>query len=273
MATTVSKIYYQQQQYMKAYRGDTLEYQIPDFTGLTIKNEYAGANTFTITKNGSPNAVTLDYTVDGGITTSSWSSSSGNLSVQIPEGGKLVIKNHGTSNVFSSGNTNFYHLNCSNNFSIVGDISYLLNKNGNVSSFPSYGFYGLFSSSTTLINAKQAKLPSKTLASYAYASAFQNCTNLTGAPEIYATTFTSSTGELQKMFYNCDSLNYIKVHFKTWISVVSDQWTALIANTSGTFVKPSALSNTENSRGNPTPSTSGQRKSYQIPYGWTVQSY
>lgn len=282
MATTVSKIYYRQQQYVKAYRGDTLEYDTPSFDGLVIKNEYAGTNTFTITKNGSPNAVTLDYTTDNGLNIYSWSSSSGDLSVQIPEGGVLKIRSHSSNNL-SKGTTAYYKLTCSKNYSIEDDITYLLNKNGNVQTLPQYAFYGLFISSTTLIDARNAFIPSTTVNKDGCAYMFSSCSNLTGAPEIFATMNISSSNQNRyyqfiSMFRSCKKLNYIKVHFTgSWDNStysMTDEWTAFGVNNTGTFYKKSGLGSTKNTSGNPAKSSgSTNASSYAIPYGWTVVNF
>lgn len=271
--TNVTKVIHNGHDIKKVYQGNTLEWEHTPVmtTGLKIVNESNETNTFTITKTGSPNAVTLDYALESASSISQWSSSSGNLSVNIPVGDVLVIRSH-SSNNFTKDSSNYYRINCTKNYSIEGKITYLLNSTGNVTTIPENAFRYLFKGSP-IINARKASLPSTSVNSGGYYQMFMNCTSLTGAPEIFATSFPTNDSNLMQMFYDCDSLNYIKVHFTTWTSVITNQWTALIANTSGTFVKPSALSNTKNSSGNPTPTTSGQRTSYQIPYKWTVQSY
>ena len=110
-------------------------------------------------------------------------------------------------------------------------------------------FYGC-----TSLTAAPA-LPATTLGLSCYTYMFQGCTSLTQAPELPATTLES--GCYYGMFKDCTKLNYVKAMFTdmsanncvvSWLSGVSE---------TGTFIKNSAATWTNEQAG--------------IPTGWTVQ--
>ena len=118
-------------------------------------------------------------------------------------------------------------------------------------------YYSMFQGCTSLTTAPE--LPATTLASSCYYSMFQGCTSLTTAPELPATTLASSC--YTWMFRACSSLNYIKVHFTTWNSALTNLWVVDVPRT-GTFYCPDALSH-DVSDHNPS----------KIPAGWTVKTF
>ena len=110
-------------------------------------------------------------------------------------------------------------------------------------------FYGC-----TSLTAAPA-LPATTLGLSCYTYMFQGCTSLTQAPELPATTLES--GCYYGMFKDCTKLNYVKAMFTDMSAnncVVS--WLSNVSST-GTFIKNSAATWTNEQAG--------------IPTGWTVQ--
>jgi hypothetical protein len=117
-------------------------------------------------------------------------------------------------------------------------------------------FYGCTSMTTG-----PEELPAEYLPAKCYASMFYNCTSLVNAPEIFATSWESGTTAqvMRQMFNNCKALNWMKVHFTTWpSSTATMNWVGGVPAT-GTFVKPTALTETFNTR--------------TIPTGWTVENF
>ena len=126
---------------------------------------------------------------------------------------------------------------------------------------------GMFHGCTSLVSTPNIKLDASVMYALTCKNMYYGCTSLTTAPEIKATTFdnggNTDNGSLAIMFYNCSSLNYIKVHFTSWNSgAYTKQWTYGTKST-GTFYKPSSLPSTKNTSGNTT-------NPHYIPYNWTV---
>lgn len=109
-------------------------------------------------------------------------------------------------------------------YKVGGDITTLLNANGNVMTLPApedngYGFsYGVFENffrgDTYLQDVSELVLPSTTLAEYCYASMFYGCSNITTAPVLPATVLVNKCYD--NMFNGCSSLNYVEACFSEW---------------------------------------------------------
>ena len=114
-------------------------------------------------------------------------------------------------------------------------------------------YSNMFNGCVSLTTAPE--LPATDLQPNCYASMFRDCTSLTQAPALSATTLTESC--YYYMFFSCSKLNYVKAMFtdisaqdclKDWLHNVS---------ATGTFIKNSAATWTNEQAG--------------IPTGWTVQ--
>jgi len=93
--------------------------------------------------------------------------------------------------------------NCTCKFSVSGDITTLLKKDGYMGTPPSGAFYALFKNCTTLVDASGLKMPS--LAStFCFSQMFSGCTNLSGAPVLPAPKVYENS--YYQMFYNCSGL-------------------------------------------------------------------
>lgn len=88
------------------------------------------------------------------------------------------------------------------NISLSWDITYLINKNGWVTSLSPYCFNCLFKNSTALRSTP--KLPSTSLGAQSYAQMFYWCTNLTTATKLPATTLGNYC--YYNMFSGCSNL-------------------------------------------------------------------
>lgn len=110
------------------------------------------------------------------------------------------------------------------NYKVGGDITTLLNANGNVMALPApedtgYGysngvFENFFRGDTYLQDVSELVLPSTTLAEYCYASMFYNCSNITTAPVLPATVLVNKCYD--NMFNGCSNLNYVEACFSEW---------------------------------------------------------
>lgn len=115
-------------------------------------------------------------------------------------------------------------------------------------------YQSMFEGCTSLVQAPA--LPATTLVEGCYSSMFEGCTSLINAPELPATTLESYC--YASMFNGCTKLNHVKALFtdksaeeclSSWLDNVSP---------TGTFVKNSAATWTNEQAG--------------IPTGWTVQT-
>ena len=124
-----------------------------------------------------------------------------------------------------------------------------------------------FRECSSLTSAANFKLNATSLGRRTCYTMFQDCVNLVTPPEIMATSIygdstDSGYGSLAGMFRNCSKLSTIKVHFTSWNTQATQNWTYGTKST-GTFYKPSSLPSTKNASGNTT------NPDY-IPYNWTV---
>lgn len=141
-------------------------------------------------------------------------------------------------------------------FSVGGDITSLLAKEGNVLEFTEDDvFKYMFYENANLIDASALVLPTTTLSSGCYGYMFEYCTSLTTAPALPATTLAYEC--YYYMFEGCTNLNYIKVGATSWNTNYTYNWVDGVAST-GTFVKPSTTTIPTGISG--------------IPEGWTVVS-
>lgn len=159
----------------RAFRTASIQYP------FTIKNEYNGNNTITLTRDGSQTAnISLDYSTDNGSTWNHWDSTDGNLSVPLSSGDSVLLK--GDNQRFSDASLNArWHFGSDHEFSVSGNLMSLLDSTGVRTDVPSYTFSHLFM--TTKINGIQSGLlPATDLSMYCYTYMFAGCQNLTTIP-------------------------------------------------------------------------------------------
>ena len=104
----------------------------------------------------------------------------------------------------------------------------------------SNGYREMFRGCTSLVTAPE--LHSTGLYSNSYNRMFEGCTSLTTVPYIAFTNYSTYSELGRQMFYNCRSLNYIKVNFSTfkysnnnfqnWVYNVAGSGTFVLANNS-----------------------------------------
>ena len=190
--------------------GNTILWQLGTLAeSLRIVNGSASANTCTMTKNGSANAVNMEYSLDG-TNWSTWTAdSSGNRSVSIPANGTLYLRGDNPNGFSRDNDTDYYNITCSGSYSLAGDIRSLI-TNYATDSLPVSAFRRMFKDSTTLTDASELKLSAEFPSERAYLHLFNGCTSLVRAPKLLPAGTSSNiplaSGVYGYMFYGCTSL-------------------------------------------------------------------
>lgn len=163
-----------------------------------------------IVKSGSPSAISLEYSIDGGI---SWDAFVvGSTTITLPsEGDKVCFRAGSAGNSALASNTSAYHrFNFSNWVAIGGNILSLLTQT-ETTEFPSqtgaYTFLGLFSNANALKDASALEIPITTCLPYCFRAAFSYCIALANAPKLPAVTLASNCYQL--MFNGCSALTEV----------------------------------------------------------------
>ena len=227
---------------MIPYRMNPLGITLVETIPLTLTAEQAGS-TVTLNATGSPTVSGLHYRL-------------GKSGLWLPYtiGTTVTLANIGDSVQFwnnadtlGSNTTNFAQFVMTGSISASGDLMSMLN----FGSICKTGcFCSLFSGCTSLLSAPE--ISAATIEGLAFSNGFRGCSNLTGAV-IQATQL--STGCFAYMFYGASRLASVEVAFTEWLSGATASWMAAVSG-SGTFTKPTALSDT--------------RGTSNIPTGWTV---
>ena len=216
-------------------------------------NEYlcftsTGNSTVRMTQTGTPNKSAnkvIQYKLNNG-QWQNWDLSA----VSLSDGDKMYLKSDDDIPI-TEGPSIYKYFVMTGSIAASGDIMSLLNFSDTLTD---YAFYNLFKNCTSLTTAPE--LHATTLAKSCYYYMFYSCTSLTTAPELPATTLTNAC--YAYMFYYCTKLNYVKALF-TDISAPECLLAWLYnVSTTGTFVKNSAATWTN--------------EQAKIPTGWTVQT-
>lgn len=171
---------------------------------VKIRNSYSGNNTITITKNGSPADITLDYSTDKGNTWSTWSSANGNFSLTLSNGQSVYFK--GDNSTFCSYD-NYYTFNGTQSHTLGGNLVMLFDSTGTADSLPDGVFYKLFSGNTKLTYARNAIITATNFGDSSCHSMFLNCTAIGTAPNF--TVNTIKTRGCSSMFDGATNLTYV----------------------------------------------------------------
>lgn len=147
---------------------------------LTFTALEAGS-TVQLTKNGSPDGISLEYLTNGGNTYNSYTI---DQTITLSNIGDSV-KFRGNNSTFSKSASAYYKFVMSGSIRANGDITSLLNSIGGDCTLSNYCFNYLFDNCTSLVKAPA--LPSTNLANYCYYYMFRKCTGITQAPSLPAT--------------------------------------------------------------------------------------
>ena len=157
----------------------------------------------TLTRNGNPTPVTLEYSLDNGASWTEWIENNNVRTVTLAAGQTVHIRNTSeTSTRFSTSTSNYYNFAFTDIVYAYGDTRSLL------CSIPSNAvisvgvFIRLFQNCTSLVTAPE--LPAMTLNENCYLHMFRDCTSLVTAPELPAMTLFVSC--YSSMFQGCTSL-------------------------------------------------------------------
>lgn len=150
-----------------------------------------------------PNAAATVKVYDSTVSTTEWSSDKETWepftdTITINSGETIYVRGILTG-VQSA--TDYRHFETTGNLVLGGCIN---SMNNNSVVIPSYGYYGLFSG-TSITDASEFLMPTKSVSSYCYYSLFGNCTSLTKAPMDVPMT-TVQEGSCAFMFTNCTAL-------------------------------------------------------------------
>lgn len=238
-----------------------------------------------------PPTPNLEYSFDNSVWTVWQEESAGVRQITVPGESTLYLRGN-NPNGFAKSIDNRYRFSCTKPYEIAGNIQSLISVTESYS-LPDFAFCGLFMSSEELEQAPDLLLPATVLGRNAYSDMFKFSslstapavlpaatltagyeyfnmfwgTYIDRAPEIMATTLAYAS--LDNMFYGCDGLSYIKVHFTVWASSdglrATDEWTFNVAS-EGDFYKPSALPEQFNPWGSP-------GRESRIPANWTVYNF
>jgi len=161
-----------------------------------------GETSISLVKVGSPDDVSLEYSLNGGV----WTAYTVGDAISLSDGEKVSFR------AGADGNTSFgksffrdYHkftITGSGKVAASGDIMSILDREGSLTISSSYCFCRLFDGCTSLTTAPD--LPAKTLADDCYSYMFYGCANLTSAPDLPATTLASNCYD--GMFGKCAGL-------------------------------------------------------------------
>lgn len=205
--------------------------------------------TITLRRIGSPTVVELEYSTDGGRTWHIWEEVGTDRTVELPQEGRVWIRNTSeTSTGFSTSTSDYYQFVCSKHIILYGQINSLLCKNPQNSVVSNYCFRSLFYDCRGVI-----KLPLFPPSSSGHF--MQGCfgrTSITDAD--IQTEGVLSTLAFNNMFYQCAMLNKIVLRVSGLGTNALAGWVLGVGST-GDFYCPAEL----------TLSTGGNG----IPSGWT----
>ncbi len=174
----------------------------PEFKCLTFTS--TGETTISLVKEGSPDDVSLEYSVNRG----TWTAYTVGNAIALTDGAKVSFRAGADGNTsFSKSDNPYYNyykfaITGSGAVAASGDIMSLLDREGSLTIPSSYCFCQLFDGCTILTEAPD--LPATTLAERCYSKMFNGCTSLTTAPDLPATTLTDLC--YFNMFYGCTNL-------------------------------------------------------------------
>ena len=227
--------------------------------GFYVEALEAGA-TVSMAKSGSPPTVSLENSVDGGRTWSSFDADGGTTTVTLAKARNRAYFRAVTTNARLASSTSVYHKFVFGKSVAVGGNILSLLSSAEISAFPStassarYCLSCLFYGAKTLVDASALVLPDSAMPQYCYSYMFDGCTSLTAAPALPATTLADYC--YQQMFQRCSTLRQITTAHTAWSPTnATTNWVSGVSSR-GTFTCPAAL-----------PQTRGA--SY-IPTGWTI---
>lgn len=171
----------------------------PDVLNFTMHS----GGTIQLKRFGTPNIVTLEYSIDRGETWQEWVETNKLRELELPAGTTMYLRNTSeTSTGFSTSGGDCYRFVFSSNCKAAGRINSLLCINPDDVELSNYCFTSLFYECDKLMTPPI--LESLVMKQNCYSSLFYKCTNLQYAPELPATTLAPLC--YSAMFRECSSI-------------------------------------------------------------------
>lgn len=142
-------------------------------TYLCFTDVSGSANTLSLTKTGTPQSVSLEYSTDKN-TWNTWTETEGVRSVTIPANGRVWLRGD-NSNGFAVDNSNYFKFASTGDVNADGDLMRIINKNGS-NTVPAYAFCNMFNAMNTL--KKAPAINATSYGSYCCRTTFNGCRNL-----------------------------------------------------------------------------------------------
>ena len=177
---------------------------------LRVVNNVAGsAITVTLTRNGSPADIDIEYSTDN-VNWTTWTETNGVRSMSIAQNGNLYLRGNNPNGLNpNTSKTDYYSFTADKKYAMVGDIRSLISRY-EIEEIPDGAFMCFFNNSTTLDNVSYVGLKATTLGKSAYRNLFYGCTGLRFSPHLLPAT-TAPERAYNDMFSGCSSLEVMPI--------------------------------------------------------------
>ena len=177
---------------------------------LRVVNNVAGsAITVTLTRNGSPADIDIEYSTDN-VNWNTWTETNGVRSMSIAQNGNLFLRGNnpnGLNPTISA--TDYYSFTADKKYAMAGDIRSLISRY-EIEEIPDGAFMRFFYNSTTLDDVSYVGLKATTLGNSAYRNLFYGCTGLRFSPHLLPAT-TAPERAYNDMFSGCSALKVMPI--------------------------------------------------------------
>ena len=199
------------------HNGNTIWETVNPITSpLRVVNNVAGsAITVTLTRNGSPADINVEYSTDN-VNWNTWTETNGVRSMSIAQGGDLYLRGNNPNGLNpTNSDSDYYSFTADKKYAMAGDIRSLVSRY-EIDDLPNSCFRKFFYNSTTLDNASYVLLSALRPGQWAYLHLFGGCTGLKLAPhELPETNLVNSNNSDGRcygyMFKNCSSLTTMPI--------------------------------------------------------------
>ena len=219
------------------------EHRTPIGSPLRVVNNVAGsAITVTLTRNGSPDDIDIEYSTDN-VNWNTWTETNGVRSMSVAQNGSLYLRGNNPNGLNpTESQTNYYSFTADKKYAMAGDIRSLISRY-EIEEIPDGAFMRFFFNSTTLDNVSYVGLKATRLGKSAYRYLFNGCTGLRFSPHILPAA-TASEYAYNAMFNGCSSLgvmpiisatsfgNYACMNMFSGCSALTKQWATATATDS-----------------------------------------
>ena len=177
---------------------------LTDYLNFTMPN----GGTITLTRNGSPTVVDLEYSLDDRQTWTDWQEVGNVRTLTLTAGQTMWLRNKSeTQTGFSTSGSNFYQFSFVGSVAASGNCNSLLCKIPNiVTTLAYYCYFDMFRECTSLILSDGFTLPATTLSVACYSEMFRGCTSLTLPDGFALPANTLANYCYYAMFFGCTSL-------------------------------------------------------------------